>query len=71
VEHVDDFTAPAEMLGAQVSQVEATVKQTVTAAWTRDAELTKVVRYRAPTAERKQRYIMVLKNSGWVVGSLR
>jgi len=71
VEHVDDFTTPAEMMGYQVSQVEATVKQTVTAAWTKDKELTNVVRYRAPTAERKQRYVMVLKDSGWAVDSLR
>jgi len=71
VEHVDDFTSPAEMLGYQVSQVEATVKQTVTAAWTKDAALTKVVRYRVPAAERKQRYVLVLKDSGWAVDSLR
>lgn len=68
---IDDFTEPSEMMGVRVSQVEATVKQVVTAEWTKDATLTQLVGYKAPPAERKQRYLLVLKNSGWVASIVR
>ena len=71
LDRIDDFTEPSEMMGVKVSQVEATVKQVVTAEWTKNARLTQLVGYKVPPAERKQRYVLVLKDSGWAVSSLR
>ena len=71
LQRVDDFTVPTSMMGFTMSQVDATVKQTVTAKWTQDAKLTRLVNYEVPPATRKQQYILILKDSGWVVNGLR
>ena len=71
LQSIEDFTVPASMMGYTMSQVDATVRQTVTAAWTKDARLTRAVQYQAPPATRKLRYILVLKDSGWAVDSVR
>jgi hypothetical protein len=71
LQSIQDFTEPSSMMGMTVSQVDATVRQTVTAAWTKDARLAKAVQYQAPPATRKVQYTLVLKDSGWVVGALQ
>ncbi|WP_146009582.1 hypothetical protein [Deinococcus planocerae] len=52
-------------------EVEATVDQQATAAWTKNSELVRLFDFKAPASEGTRTYFMALEGNNWVVKAVR